>query len=115
MSNNLITPLTYNNLQATVARVLGVGTGNSGYGQLVASSQIVTPPETEISVQQWTNLRNDLVKCYAHQTNVAATNTSAIVSKTPPALQLITNTALISNDIAQQYANFVSNINANRL
>jgi hypothetical protein len=111
--STLITNSTYNNLQAAVARIMGIGVGNSGYGQPISSSQVVgTIP---ITVQQWNNLRTDLAKSYTHQTNVAVANTAATVSNTPPALQLITSNTTITNDIFLQYSNFTSNVNTNRL
>jgi hypothetical protein len=110
--STLITTSTYNNLQATVEKVMGLGTGNSGYGQPIASSPITG---TTITAQQWNNLRSDMAKAYAHQTNVAAVNTSANISVNPPNLQIISANTLIANEIFTQYANFTSNINVNRL
>ena len=110
--STLITTSTYNNLQATVAKVMGLGTGNSGYGQPILSSQI---SGVTITAQQWNDLRSDMAKAYAHQTNVAAVNTSANLNVNPPNLQIIGANTVISNEIFNQYANFTSNINTNRL
>jgi len=67
----------YNTLQGTVANILGQGSGSYasnpvvgsnqlfGYGQPVTSSQVAT--KTEITVAQWTALRNDILACYYHQ------------------------------------------------
>lgn len=57
----------YNVVQAAIATVLGTGSGTSGYGQVVSSSQIVGNPQ--ITAAQWGNLRNDLIKAYSHLTN----------------------------------------------
>lgn len=63
-----IAAIDYNNIQSTVSQVLGTGSGQFGYGQPVASSQVST--NSKISVTQWNNLRNDLLKCRRHQTTV---------------------------------------------
>jgi hypothetical protein len=110
--STLITTSTYNNLQSTVAKVMGTGTGNSGYGQPILSSQI---SGTVITALQWNNLRTDMAKAYTHQTNVAVVNTSANLNVNPPNLQVISESTLISNEIFNQYANFTSNVNTNRL
>ena len=49
----------YNDIQAKVAGVLGVGSGNSGYGQTVFSNQITT--SNRVSVTDWTTLKYDII------------------------------------------------------
>lgn len=56
----------YNTVQSTVQSVMGTGTGDFGYGQSVASSQISAG--SVITAQQWINLRTDLLKARQHQT-----------------------------------------------
>ena len=56
----------YNTVQSTVQSVMGTGTGDFGYGQSLASSQI--PTGSVITAQQWINLRSDLLKARQHQT-----------------------------------------------
>jgi len=56
----------YNTIQSTVQSVMGTGTGDFGYGQSLASSQISAG--AVISAQQWINLRTDLLKARQHQT-----------------------------------------------
>ena len=55
----------YNVVQSAISTVLGTGSGTKGYGQSVSSSQLVGNPA--ITVAQWNNLRNDLLKAYLHQ------------------------------------------------
>lgn len=57
----------YNTVQSRVANVLGTGSGNTGYGQPVQSSQVTT--SNNISVNDWGALRNDIINIYRHQTN----------------------------------------------
>jgi hypothetical protein len=56
----------YNVIQSKVALVLGSGTGNTGYGQTVTSSQVSS--RTNVTYTQWNNLRTDLLKIRQHQT-----------------------------------------------
>jgi hypothetical protein len=56
----------YNVIQSKVALVLGSGTGNTGYGQVVTSSQVTS--RTNVTYTQWNNLRTDLLKARQHQT-----------------------------------------------
>lgn len=56
----------YNTIQSKVALVLGIGSGDFGYGQSVSSSQVAQ--NSSISAQQWITLRNDLIKARQHQT-----------------------------------------------
>lgn len=58
----------YNTIQALVNQVLGpnVGGGAFGYGQSVASSQV--SQYSKITMTQWRNLREDILRCRKHQT-----------------------------------------------
>ena len=53
--NTKILASDYNAIQTIINGVMGTGTGDSGYGQSLSSSQISGTPT--ISVLQWTNLR----------------------------------------------------------
>jgi hypothetical protein len=55
----------YNNIQTKIARVMGTGDGQFGYGQTVASSQVAA--NSVIDDAHWDNLRTDLVKARSHQ------------------------------------------------
>jgi len=59
----------FNNIQSTVSSVMGLGSGQTGYGQAVASSPVAAG--SVISTTQWTNIRSDMSKARQHQTNVA--------------------------------------------
>lgn len=100
----------FNNIQATVNSVLGLGTGQTGYGQTVTSAQVASG--AIITVAQWTTLRADLVKCRTHQTNVAVANLPANVSANRGApcqtLETITSSTVISEDIRDQYNLFTN-------
>lgn len=64
-----ITAARYNIIRARVAAVLGLGSGDEGYGQAVSSSTIAVG-ET-ITAQDMINLYNDMFKIRLHQTGNA--------------------------------------------
>jgi hypothetical protein len=74
-SGNLILAADYNAIQTIVNDVLG--TGASGYGQAVASSQIAAGNTLKASDMQ--NLKSDLDKISFKQTNAASTAPSVLV------------------------------------
>jgi len=98
---NTILASEYNGIQTKIARVLGTGDGNFGYGQALASSQVSTVNITEV---QWDNLRADLLKARQHQTGVnESTNLTDIA---------VGNTVLASH--YTQYNNFSNTVTDNR-
>jgi len=98
---NTILASEYNGIQTKIANVLGTGTGNFGYGQALASSQVSTVNITEV---QWDNLRADLLKARQHQTGV---NESANLTDIA-----VGNTVLASH--YTQYNNFSDTVTNNR-
>ena len=66
--NTLIVYSDYNAIQTKIESVLGVGSGNQGYGQSVSSSLVAQ--NAKISVTQWNNLRSDITRCRIHQTGI---------------------------------------------
>lgn len=64
--NTLILANDYNVIQSKIALLMGSGSGTTGYGQSLASSQV--GQSDKITVSQWNNLRNDIVRCRQHQT-----------------------------------------------
>ena len=100
----------FNNIQATVNSVLGLGSSTQGYGQTVSSAQVGSG--AIITVAQWTTLRADLVKCRTHQTNLAVVNAAANISANRggacQTLETITSSTVISEDIRDQYNLFTN-------
>jgi len=65
--NTLILATDYNVIQSKIALVMGTGSGTTGYGQTLASSQVAANTN-KVSVLQWNNLRSDIVRARQHQT-----------------------------------------------
>jgi hypothetical protein len=72
--NNTITAAQFNNLQSRISQVVGLGSGDFGYGQAVQSTQVSAltdesiPDGDSITAEQFNNLRSDLGTAYTHQT-----------------------------------------------
>lgn len=66
--NTLIIASDYNAIQSKIATIMGSGSGTTGYGQTLASSQV--GQYDKITVNQWNNLRDDIIRCRQHQTGV---------------------------------------------
>jgi hypothetical protein len=64
---NTILAADYNTIQITVANILGTGSGDRGYGQAVASSQVAAG--NTITASHMQNLKSDLDKISYHQSN----------------------------------------------
>jgi len=77
-----ITAARYNIIQGKLANVLGTGSGDSGYGQTLASSQVAVSQLIEDS--DMNTLRTDIRTAYLHQNNsyptLPAVTTSDLVT-----------------------------------
>lgn len=60
----------YNNIWNLANNVLGIGSGQYGFYQTLASSQVITG--AKFNLTDWVNLRTDLLKIGAHQTGSAS-------------------------------------------
>tara|TARA_B100001113_G_C21073982_1_gene606793 strand:- start:328 stop:1239 length:912 start_codon:yes stop_codon:yes gene_type:complete len=104
----LITASRYNTLQSSVEGIMGTGSGDSGYGQTLASSQVAQG--TVIEASHMANLYTDMIKARRHQTGT-----------TPNTLSSITVGDLIKeNDVAGgkgivQYEALAVSINTDKL
>ena len=78
--NTAVLATDYNTIQSKVNNILGIGSGDYGYGQTVTSSQVART--NRITVEQWNALRNDLLKARNHQTNIDESGLLTIPSTT---------------------------------
>lgn len=103
-----ITASRFNTIRATVVSIMGIGSGQTGYGQATIST--AATPGTAVSSTTFNNLRTDMGKAYTHQTGELIANqpASVLANQLPPNLELITGTTTISDDILVQYNNFVN-------
>ena len=101
---DLITAARYNVIQSTVANVLSTGSGDSGYGQALQSSQVAQ--NQLIEDDHMNTLRLDIRKAYLHQNNSYPTLTVVSTADT-----------VTDNTLNNSYATFetlATNINTNR-
>jgi len=104
-----ITALDYNTIQDKIAGVLGTGSGQSGYGQPVASSNVVAGDL--IRLTNWVNLRTDLVKARQHQTGTTVGSTTALDGLN---LQVPLNTLVVTEALRNQYNLFADTVVSNK-
>ena len=100
-----ITAARYNIIQSTVANVLGTGSGDSGYGQTLQSSQVA--PNQLIEDDHMNTLRLDIRKANLHQSNSYPT----------PFDVVSTADTVTDNTLNNSYASFetkANTINTNR-
>lgn len=104
----------YSTIKQKVDLVLGVGSGQSGYGQTTTSPTISVG--NSIAAADWIALRNDIAKAYQHQTGgtlggVAETSTSY------SGLNLVTpqsGVTIISEAIRGQFSYIADRITTNK-
>lgn len=76
--NDKIRTPDYNDIQSKVASVLGDGSAASGYGQTLRSSQVTI--DNKVSVNEWGNLRYDIINAYKHIFGTTPTIVTAAAS-----------------------------------
>ena len=114
-ANTLIIASDYNAIQSKIATIMGSGSGTTGYGQTLASSQV--GQYDKITVNQWNNLRDDIIRCRQHQTGVT------IGSSAPEDVGYVSGTNLPQPTVAKQvkeswraaYAEMAADCETNRL
>lgn len=77
---DIITAARYNNIRARVASILGVGSGDEGYGQAVTSSTVAVG--NTVTAQDMLNLYNDMRKVRLHQQGNSASAAAEITAPT---------------------------------
>jgi hypothetical protein len=75
---NIIEAADYNGLQSAVATILGNGTGDRGYGQTLASSQVAV--HANVAASHIINLKADIESISIHQTNAVFNPALATIS-----------------------------------
>mgnify|MGYP001219065418 FL=1 len=112
-SGQTITAAQYNDLQSRTNQVLGIGSGDSGYGQALTSSQVLTG--NTVTAAQMDNLRVDINKCTNHQQGVNANVSNIEVGATIGADKQILSGG--TNDMTGGYNDYdsaVTQITTNR-
>jgi hypothetical protein len=71
----------YNSMQSKIRTVLGNGSGEFGYGQVLLSRQVRnTPPVDTVTAQHMDNLKADVNIAEVHQTNLSTTLSEVAVT-----------------------------------
>jgi hypothetical protein len=104
---DLISALRYNNIQSRINVIMGTGSGNSGYGQALNSSQVAVG--SNVDLVRVLNLRTDMIKARQHQTanNEAPGGTGAF--------PLVTTANQITDAFAANLESQMTTIETNKL
>jgi len=97
-----ITAARYNNIQARIATVLGIGSGTDGYGQTLNSSTVSVG--ATVTAQDMQNLYDDMVAARVHQNGTIPTSIASISIADVIAEDVSTD----PNGAAKGYADFES-------
>ena len=108
-SGSLILATDYNNIQTTVANILGTGSGDKGYGQALASSQKTALVDI-VDADDINNLYTDIQKAHTHQQNSASTLIAQVTTA-----DLIEANNGVTYKGWQQYVTAANLIDTNRL
>lgn len=97
--NDLATSSRYNQLQSRINQVLGTGTGEFGYGQVVESTAKNTA--SLINAVDMQQIRRDIQKVYLHQNGIAAGSNT---------LPNVNSNDQITNAVYEDYESVVSDL-----
>lgn len=106
----LVTAARLNQIRTGLNNILGVGSGDSGYGQDVSLPNAINVGSS-LTASLFDALRNDMTKCYVHQTNTNPTNVTASTAGGtlfPPNIQNVEPGDSITADLINQYNNFLN-------
>ena len=103
----LIQSTDFNSIRAVVDTVMGTGT--SGYGQTLASSDVAVG--NQITALQWLNLRSDMVKARQHQIGSSVGSTTATDGRN---LVIPASGTVITEAFRSQYSTFATTLNTNK-
>jgi hypothetical protein len=78
--NAIIKESDYNTIRNRIVSILGTGSGTSGWGQTIVSQPVVEG--SKVSVNEWSNLRYDILNAYVHITGSVPTTFNPTVSNT---------------------------------
>lgn len=92
----------FNAIRNKVASILGTGSGQSGYGQTLSSSEVSAGGK--INLSEWLNLRTDLKTARQHQTGADESGN----------LTIPTNSLKINESLRSQYATYAQTIEDNK-
>lgn len=107
---DLITATRYNNLQGRINVIMGVGSGNSGYGQALVSSQVAVG--STVDLVRVLNLRTDMIKARQHQTG---NNESTTGTSPTGAFPLVTTADQITDAFAANLEGQMTSAETNKL
>jgi hypothetical protein len=78
--NNIIREADYNSIRNKLANIIGVGSGDSGWGQTLVSSAVSVG--NRVSINEWGRLRFDIINAWTHIYGSAPTTVQVVEGNT---------------------------------
>lgn len=121
-SGSTINSNDYNDLVGRVNTIMGIGSGQTGYGQAITASTVGGSSTVNITAAQWDNLRTEIDKAYRHQTgsntgigDIAVGNAIGASASTVGTSYLEGNTLDAANKGVNDYDSAVTTIESSPL
>ena len=112
--NSKIIQADYNNVRNKIVAVLGNGSGNSGYGQQARINSVAVAEGTKITINEWANLRFDIINAYKHINGVNPTTAQVAEGNTVRYTSSFTPDTGTLDVPQNQYDVWADNITTNR-
>ena len=110
--NDKIRTVDYNSIQSSLSTIMSSGSGTSGWGQLMRSSQVSV--SDSVTINEWSNLRYDIINAYKHVFGSTPTMVNPGEGNTVRYSNTFVPDTGASDAPVTQYETYVSTITANK-
>lgn len=107
--NDIISAARYNTIQGRISALLGVGSGDKGYNNTVASYAV--PVSSEVTTEHMNNLKTDYTKIYVH---LFGSLPGGLISQAVNTRVIGSETGIVWDDLYAEYETNISTLESNR-
>jgi len=107
---DLIRAIQYNTLLSSISNILGTGSQQRGYGQILSGSPASVSPGVKITRAQWANLRIDLLRIAGHQGLIENSTWTTGTITSIPTLPTVTSTTRISANTVNKFTDAITSL-----
>jgi hypothetical protein len=107
--NDIISAARYNTIQGRISALLGVGSGDKGYNNTVASYAV--PVSSEVTIEHMDNLKTDYTKIYVH---LFGSLPGGLISQAVDTRVKAAETGLVWDDLYAEYETNIATLESNR-
>lgn len=106
---DIVSAARYNTIQGRISTLLGVGSGDKGYNNTVASYAV--PVSTEVTAEHMNNLKTDYTKIYVH---LFGSLPGGLIGQDVSTRTIGSDIALIWDDLYAEYETNIATLESNR-